>query len=564
MRSSPSSVAVRLAVALAALGCRGSTDAGTSDPVTLPPPLIDDPVTVVPVPAGPTTPVSKLVMSEPIVCSDPTARDRLGPYRKALRLPEDPQDFAWFWGAGVGVADLDGDGVDDWVFPGQHRTRLYHWDGHAAVDVSAFALPTGVDLSEASAAIPVDIDSDGDLDLYITRYERPNVLLRNDGGRFVDDTAAHNLAGPPTARSVGASFADPDHDGDLDLFVSNYGPIDLTGRSTYDWSPGDANTVMENVGGGVYVDRTDRLVGPASTGFTFLGGWFDFDDDGAWEIYAVNDFGAEWGGNALVHFDDWTFRPDDNALGLDVITHGMGLGIADLNDDGAYDVLVSAWADMHLLISRGALYFDSSAAWGLTDLPYTTSRVAWGNDMADLDNDGLVDLIINFGYVEVQDRWPNPERQPDMVLRQTRSGVIADVAPDWDLDDDFAIRGSLHVDVNGDGYLDVLKASLIEDDAIHLSRCGSDAFLELSVDTPTPNTFGIGTRVKVTDGGRVWMDTIRAGGRSLSSGEPPRVHLGLGDRDVVDTLQVRWPDGTEETWHDVPTRRRLHVSQVIR
>lgn len=127
-----------------------------------------------------------------------------------------------------------------------------------------------------------DIDGDQDFDLYVVNFPDPeglphardeaawNRLFRNDGDRFTDITAASGCA-DPLGFGMGASFADFDDDGDVDLYVTNWGP----------------NRLFRNRGDGTFDEVAEEL-GIADTAWSVAGVWGDFDRDGRLDLYVTN------------------------------------------------------------------------------------------------------------------------------------------------------------------------------------------------------------------------------------------------------------------------------------
>jgi hypothetical protein len=240
----------------------------------------------------------------------------------------------------------------------------------------------------------------------------------------------------------------------------------------------------------------------------------------------------------------------------------MGVAVGDLNGDEVMDFFVTAWDGWRLFESApGGLWFETSQARGLFPDTLGGQNVAWGTDLGDLDNDGDLDLGVAYGYLQLFSLHNNPTRQPDAVLEQLADGSFVDRAPAWGLADPGRNRSTLWVDLNRDGWLDLVRTDLRAQPTIHLGRCGDAGWLEVEVHQPGMNTFAIGARVRVVDGDQTWVRDVTAGGVGFASALPAEVHVGLGDRDHVDRVEVRWPDGAWSVMEDVPTRQRLTITR---
>ena len=257
-------------------------------------------------------------------------------------------------GAGLAVADVDGDGHDDVYFCNQlGGNALYRNRGDGTFeDVTArspaLALADRVSVTAAFA----DVDDDGDQDLYVTTTMGGNALLRNEGAlRFADVTAAAGLT--LVAHSQHATFFDADLDGHVDLFVSNTaswtldrpGPDGRYREGVADLlalvrAPNEPNRFYRNRGDGTFEDVT------AAAGLTGVG-WagdtavLDYDEDGDLDLVVVNMFGASrvFRNDGKFGFTDATAtllgRPSWGAVSVRAV---------DLDDDGRLDL---AFMDMH-------------------------------------------------------------------------------------------------------------------------------------------------------------------------------------------------------------------------
>ena len=226
--------------------------------------------------------------------------------------------------------DFDADGDPDLVVgfaPGEQSVlRLYRNDGGRFTDVTA-AAGLAVDGGAVRQLAWIDVDADGDLDLFVGFRDRADMLLRNAAGRFVDVAAQVGLA--DTRKTVGAVWFDYDEDGDLDLYAAHM--------------DGDAN--------GLYRNDAGRFTDVAESA------------------------GLAWGGRTPHDPANGTVRPC----------------LADVDNDGRFDVFTANYGPNGLFLNRGGGHFDDvSARWGIAaDSRYDTC--AFG----DFDNDGRVDLYVN-------------------------------------------------------------------------------------------------------------------------------------------------------------------------
>ena len=172
-------------------------------------------------------------------------------------------------GQSASWGDFDNDGDPDlFIANASHQAdKLLRKDGGGFTDVSAAA---GIaDTSSGTAGAWGDYDNDGDLDLYVVNESGPNRLFRNNGNGTFTDVAVASRTDDPDGVGRGASWGDFDHDGDLDLYVSNFsGP----------------NRLLRQDACGVFTDVT-AMCGVASTTLSRATAWGDIDGDGSLDLY---------------------------------------------------------------------------------------------------------------------------------------------------------------------------------------------------------------------------------------------------------------------------------------
>ncbi len=542
-------------VACGVLACtRPASDAGDTSRPDIDAPAADTSAPSEPPDAAAVAP-ARLLEGADTPCASNDPRRRIGDFDVRLLTTLDTAHRHVQGGNGL-IVDLDRDGRSDVVVVGE-REVLVAWGTADAVPGDAGWQV----LTQTAAATSVrgyfgatafDGDDDGDLDVFVSGRGVASTLLEQTAPRtFEDATLRWGLDPAPDAHSTGASLSDVDLDGDLDLYVAGHGYFDEGLPSAAALGDGEPDRLYLREPTG-YVDASDRLPDEARRSWGFLGGFLDADRDGDDDLYLMSDFGQTQEPTRLLLNESGVFRADLGALGLDHPVGAMGLAIGDVDRDGFEDAAVVAWDVNQLFLSKPQGWFDAAAARGI--LGQGEQHVAWGSEFLDANNDGRLDLLVNYGYVDTHFGQLNPESQADALLLQRADGTFHEGAIARAFADEGPTRGAAIGDVNGDGWLDVLK--VIPDGRVTLAtaRCDLDAWVAITVQQPAPNRDAVGATVEVIaeDGRRIGR--VRAGGTGFGSGAPRPVHIGLGAQDAPVTVVVRWPDGAISTLSDVPTR----------
>ena len=491
--------------------------------------------------------------------------------------------------AGLALFDYDGDGDEDVYFlngaplRGTKVTKppknaLYRNDGGwKFTDVTDRA---GVgDEGHGLGVCVGDYDNDGDLDLYLNNYG-PNVLYRNNGdGTFTDVTAR---AGVGNGRKVGAgtNFLDIDSDGDLDLFVSNYVKFSYDkhlvhskmGFTLYssprDYKP-DPDTLYRNNGDGTFTDVSIRSGVGKSAGPGMGTVCADFDNDGDTDIFVGNDVDANYFfvNNGRGKFKE-TGLLTGAAYDVDGNPHGsMGAACGDYDNDGRLDLYVTSYQRelATLYKNSGKGFFDdvtrlSGAGKG------THADVTWGNAFVDFDNDGDRDIFVACGHlydnVEKFDKTSSYYAR-NLLLMNTGKGKFVDVS--GRCGDGLAVklssRGAGFDDLDGDGDIDVVILNSRREPTIlrNESRTGNH-WIQIRLRGTRTNRDGVGARVKVVAGDLTQIDEVHSG-HGYQSHFGMRLHFGLGKRKLIDRIEVRWIGGGKDVLKNLPVDRVVKIKE---
>jgi len=491
------------------------------------------------------------------------------------------------FGGGVAIFDYDNDGRPDIFFVNgaaikdpmgptdipkktgpEFWNRLYHQekDGtFADVTEKSGLAGSGYGLAVAAG----DFNNDGYVDLFVTGFGRNHLYRNNGDGTFTDVTEKAKVGG--SGFSSAAAWVDYDNDGLLDLIVLRYASWDFNvpvrcgtpERREYcgpeRFGPSTL-TLYHNDGGGHFTDVTARagLAGLKVKGLGVDIG--DYDHDGRMDIFVAND---TWPQMVLHNKGDGTFEEVGASAGISADDYGrefagMGVDVADYDNDGWPDLLID-----DLSFQRYALFHNNhdgtftytSATTGLGQM---TARMAgWGLRIADFDNDGLKDIFVAQSHVNdlIETTMPAIHyRQSPLIALNTGDSfrnVSALAGPVFQ--ERWDARGLAIGDLHNNGRLDVVIST--NSGAAHVLRSDLSVtrhWLSLKLEGTRSNRDAIGASVSITtaDGKRQYA-TVKTSASYLSSSDV-RLHFGLNDQSIVSTLEVRWPSGIAQSFTQVP------------
>ncbi|PYV36493.1 MAG: hypothetical protein DMG06_30600 [Acidobacteria bacterium] len=484
-------------------------------------------------------------------------------------------------GGGVGAFDFDNDGwIDILLVQGSTLERFRQGDNPGPSLFRNKGDGTFEDVTQkagfkrqAGWGMGVtfgDYDNDGFADIYLTCLG-PNILYRNNGnGTFTDVTVK---AGVGDRRwTTSAAFGDYDQDGYLDLYVCNYLEMNLNhlpARGSGQFCsylgmpvfcgprgiPGAADVLYHNNRDGTFTDVSEKTGAVDSKRLPGLGAvWADIDNDGDLDLYVANDAEPNY---LFLNRGNGTFEEKALITGLALsgdarAQASMGVDIADYDNDGLMDVFSTHFAGDYstLYHNEGNLVWEDVTLKSQLRKTYGL-LVGWGTRFADFNNDGWKDIYHSNGHVYPfleSSRFEERYNQPGTLFLNQMNGTFLDVSSKAGAGMQVrkSARGVAFADFDNDGDIDLIVANM-NDSPLLLRNDRSDSNHWITVKTlgRKSNRDGIGARLTAVTGKlqQIWEIKRTVG---IYSASDPRAHFGLGSYDRVDLLKVRWPSGRVE------------------
>ncbi|HWJ55092.1 MAG TPA: CRTAC1 family protein [Vicinamibacterales bacterium] len=493
-------------------------------------------------------------------------------------------------GSGVAVFDADGDGWPDLFFvnsatwpgrPARPSASALYRNNHNGTftDVTAAAgiKATGYGLGAAAA----DFDNDGKADLYVTSLGG-NHLFRNLGGmKFADVTTTAGVGS--SGFSTSPAWLDYDRDGKLDLFVAHYVdwtlPRDLfctlDGKTKSYCTPesykGQSAQLFHNAGNGRFEDVTAKsgVNDPTAKGLGVA--LLDYNGDGWIDVFVANDTQPN---HLYENKRDGTFKDVALAAGVafneaGVARAGMGVDAADYDNSGRQSLIIGNFSNEMM-----ALYKNEGNGLFIDEAPTSTIGKAslltltFGCFFFDYDLDGRLDVFAANGHVADDIAAAQPRvtyAQAPHLFRGTGSRQFDEVTPrsGAPLAQKMVARGAAYGDFDNDGDLDLVVT--VNHGPAHVYRndaAGRNHALRVRlVGAGKSNRDAIGAFVRVTSGAgsSPWM-MVRTGSSYLSQSELP-LTFGLGGAAAVTKVEVKWPDGSNETLGGADAGQTITIEQ---
>jgi len=483
-------------------------------------------------------------------------------------------------GAGAVFFDYDGDGWLDVYFlngcwlrdvsdnrgrqlRGKLANSLYRNNGDGTFSDVTQAAGVG-DKGFGFGGSAADFDADGDLDLYVLNYG-PNVFYRNNGdGTFTDISRESGLADPRW--SLSAPWFDYDGDGDLDVYVANYLEYDRgVFRSVYAAEnypgplaySGQPDALYRNNGDGTFTDvaREVGLYNPEGRAMSATVA--DLNNDGRLDLYVTND---AMGNYYYEKTARGAFEENGLILGLQFGEGGqgvssMGPAVGDVDRNGRLDVYIPDMAYGCLLVNRGDYFEDLTAE---TTLAVVCGQyTGWGGVLFDYDNDGYLDVFVANGNAH------HEYTEEDVLMHNNRNGGFDDVADRSGpyFRQKHVGRGAAYGDYDNDGDLDLVVVNLNDSPKLLRNDGGNkNNWLKIEAKLPGGAVDALGARITVKTGSLAQIHDLIPVTGYLSQSDP-RPHFGLGRAKSADLVEVRWPDGRVTQLKDVPAGQILRVVQ---
>ncbi|MGJ8744883.1 CRTAC1 family protein [Polaribacter sp.] len=448
------------------------------------------------------------------------------------------------------LIDIDNDNVDEVFFGGgmdQEDVILAFRDNKFVNISSEVNLPKKGTLTTSTGVVSVDFDNNGFTDLILSREDGLRIYYNFDG-KFTEkviDTPINEKSIP-----AGLTVADIDKDGDLDIFMSTYLKKNLMEGQTIfeDKTYGATSELLLNDGQENFTSIT-KQAGLEYVHNTFMAVFVDIDNDTNIDLVVAHDTGEV---RTYKNNGNLTFTMKENPT-TNKFAYPMGIAVGDYNNDGLVDFMFSnTGSTLPRTLAKGDVKDASkfNEKWILlrndghfkfTDVAAETKiadyEFSWGCTFADMNNDGLQDLMVAENYVDfapnkifrLKSRFLVQKEDGTFAPTETESGVV---------NPHFGIT-ALVSDFNKDGYLDMIWTNIDTPSLAYINKGGVNNFIQIDLEDAAKDQ---GAKVTITTATKTlteWLVT----GEGLASDQTALLHFGLGQDTEVKKVTVQYLNG---------------------
>jgi len=521
-------------------------------------------------------------------------------------------------GGGISAGDINNDGLVDLFFTGnQTSNKLYLNKGNLKFeDITENANIAGDDRWYTGTTM-ADVNGDGYLDIYCSVSglfgSKKNQLFMNNG----DDTfteKGHQYGVDDDANSTQGTFFDYDNDGDLDLYVANY-PIANINTSNFTYrnkmknvSDIESDKLFRN-DGDTFIN-VSKEAGVKTYGFSYGATVGDVNNDGWQDLYVSSDYSIP--DYFYINKGDGTFKEVIKEAVSHSAFYGMGIDIADFNNDGFLDVFQADmdannnrrqkanmasmnpklfWETvlsgfhyqyMHncMQLNTGVVVNDIPKFSNISRLTGTSSTDwSWGPLFADFDNDGNKDLFISngirkeinnrdffrkysknddSGYSDLEKSLMIPSEKIDNFIFKNNGNLNFEKAnTTWGIEHEGFSNGVVYADLDNDGDLEIITNNIDESASVFENKSSEiNNYITVEFKGVSANKFGLGNRVYVKSNSENQMQELTLT-RGFQSSVAPKLHFGLKQAKKVDELRVVWSNGKTQTISNIEVNQHL-------
>ncbi|MCB0521518.1 MAG: CRTAC1 family protein [Lewinellaceae bacterium] len=457
----------------------------------------------------------------------------------------------------VNFVDVDNDGDEDLFITngpaGGAKNLLCLNDGEGRFT----AVTAGDIVSDAApfdGATFADFDNDGDLDAFaVTWYGKPNYLYAGNGdGTFTKiQTAAPAV---PGTYSETASWGDSDQDGDLDLYQTN--STDLNGTPL-------PNLFYRNDGNGSF---TKIQTGPVATDAKASRSvnWVDYDNDCDADLFVSNEDNQP--DDLYQNNGDGTFTKVTSGAPSQASRSTMSSSWGDVDNDGDLDLFVSnaayfAQQNNQLFLNNGNGTFTEITTGDLV----TDGGCSYGSNFGDYDNDGDLDLVVSNGFC-------NGNIVNFLYQNDGHGTFTRDLESAENLSTPCSY-GTAWGDVNNDGFLDLgiatcknNAASPLPNNLFYLNNGNCNNWLKVKLNGTGANHSAIGAKIWVTTAvnGQSTTQLREISAQSGYCGQNSlTAHFGLGEAEMVEEVKIQFSCNSDTVLLDVPANQLLEITEAL-
>jgi enediyne biosynthesis protein E4 len=508
-------------------------------------------------------------------------------------------------GGGVAVGDINNDGLEDIYFTSnQNSNKLYLNKGDFAFKDITNSAQVVDDKGWSTGVTMIDINNDGWLDIYVCKsgalesheLRKNKLYINQKNNTFKESAVQYGL--DFYGFSIQSYFFDMDNDGDLDMYLVNH-RIDFRNNVTLDL---ERDKKIEDYGSdqlfrndnGKFTNVTNAA-GVANKAWGLSASIGDFNNDGWLDVFVANDFFH--GDYLYINNKNGTFTDEALTYFNHISNNSMGSDFADINNDLQPDLIVlDMLAEDHIrsknnmaamntnsfnmMVNSGYHHQYMSNVLQLNNGNGTFSEISqlagiaktdwsWSPLIADFDNDGFKDVFVTNGIkndlsnqdfrdqmrqniiarkkvsIEEAIAMMPSEKLQNYVYKNNGDLTLKNVSTLWGITQKINSNGAAYADLDNDGDLDLIVNNQSEIASIYKNNSINN-YISFTLIGNKRNSNGIGAKVTVYTREKKQQKTNFVS-RGYQSSVTNKVHFGLGDEAIIDSVKVVWQNGKEQT-----------------